>query len=209
MIFKKYLIALLVFGSTYPVFAARPTKILTTTVNFFQPSTTPASAKPGFCWMHSIKLDRADAWRCVAINEIYDPCFTIASSNLSSIVCGVDPSENNKGFLLKLTQPMSEKLAVTPLKNSAKAKVWLVNLQDGKVCSPYSGTMPMVWVKGQEMMIVQYSCEDDEGGESSGLLADSIIPGRIWYAQKVTYLSVKSKIKVTKVQNVALKEVWQ
>ena len=60
-----------------------------------------------------------------------------------------------------------------------------------------------------KMMAMQYGCENTANGESSGLVNRSIVPGKIWRAKKVTYILAGIEPKNIKIQNVAIKKVWQ
>jgi hypothetical protein len=42
--------------------------------------TLPTKSVAGHCWTGSLAADRADAWRCIAGNAIYDPCFASAAA---------------------------------------------------------------------------------------------------------------------------------
>jgi len=109
-------------------------------------ATQPASSTPvesGSCWTNSIAAPfRADAWRCTVGNSISDPCFRI-QNNTSSLLCNVNPTvaQATSTFLLKLTKPLP-----TPDVPSGVAPAnwaWLVQLADGTLCTPFTGTLPI------------------------------------------------------------------
>jgi len=56
----------------------------------------------GNCWTSSLAVWREDAWRCIAGNAIYDPCF----STDESVICGANPNAPTTSFLLLLTEPL-------------------------------------------------------------------------------------------------------
>ncbi len=125
--------------STNPASAA----LLTTQIIQYEPS-TPASSTPvekGSCWTNSISAPfRGDAWRCSVGNGISDPCFQIPGS--PNLLCGMNPAnpESTSTFVLQLTQPLPKSQPVQGLQPSGQG--WLVELQGGTLCSPYTGTLP-------------------------------------------------------------------
>lgn len=72
-------------------------------------------------------------------NMIVDPCFAPTSGE-GVVVCGANPATGEPGFALRLTKPLPSDV-VTP---SSTAEPWLLRLQDGEVCSPFTGTVPVV-----------------------------------------------------------------
>ena len=106
----------------------------------------PASSTPvesGSCWTNSIAAPfRADAWRCTVGNSISDPCFQLSNST-SSLLCNVNPTVTNatSTFVLKLVKPLPAPDVPPGLPPSGWA--WLVQLQDGTLCTPFTGTLPI------------------------------------------------------------------
>ncbi len=106
----------------------------------------PASSMPvlsGSCWTNSIAAPfRDDAWRCTVGNSISDPCFQLPNST-SSLLCNVNPTVANatSTFVLKLTKPLPAPDVPPGLPPSDWA--WLVQLADGTLCTPFTGTLPI------------------------------------------------------------------
>jgi hypothetical protein len=106
----------------------------------------PASSTPmesGSCWTNSIAAPfRADAWRCTVGNSISDPCFQIPNST-SSLLCNVNPTITGatSTFVLKLTKPLPAPDVPPGLAPTGWA--WLVQLADGTLCTPFTGTLPI------------------------------------------------------------------
>ena len=106
----------------------------------------PASDTPvesGSCWTNSIAAPfRADAWRCTVGNSISDPCFQIANST-GTLLCNINPTVLNSTstFVLKLNKPLPapDVPSGVPPANWA----WLVQLADGTLCTPFTGTLPI------------------------------------------------------------------
>jgi hypothetical protein len=120
-----------------------------TQVFSYEPPLTPASSTPiekGSCFAGSVAAPyRSDAYRCMVGNAISDPCFVVATSNNPTVfpylVCGANPAnpDVSSTFTLQLTKglPRAEVPSSTP-SNWA----WLVELGDGTLCSPFTGTRP-------------------------------------------------------------------
>ncbi|MBV8149241.1 MAG: hypothetical protein JO092_09140 [Candidatus Eremiobacteraeota bacterium] len=94
-------------------------------------SMTVARNASGWCWTSSIASTRTDAYRCMAGNEIYDPCFTRGTS---SVVCP-ENLVNNSGLALKLTKPLP------PPASPLAAQPWAMVLAGRKTCNRGTGTI--------------------------------------------------------------------
>jgi hypothetical protein len=114
-----------------------------TQVVVFEPQ-QPASSTPiekGSCWTNSIAAPfRGDAWRCTVGNGITDPCFQIPGS--TNLLCGANPANPDATsiFVLQLTKALPQSQPVQGLQPSGQA--WLVELQGGTLCTPFTGTLP-------------------------------------------------------------------
>ena len=98
----------------------------------------------GSCWTNSIAAPyRMDAWRCAVGNGISDPCFEMTGST-STLYCGVNPAAPaaSSSFVLKLTKPLPAP-EVLP-SSTPNNMVWLIELQGGTLCTPFTGTLPPV-----------------------------------------------------------------
>jgi hypothetical protein len=104
--------------------------------------TASTTVKSGSCWTNSIAAPfRADAWRCTVGNNISDPCFQLKGST-SSLLCNINPVVNSTStFVLKLTKPLPAVQVPPGLPPSNWA--WLVQLSDGTLCTPFTGTLPV------------------------------------------------------------------
>ena len=124
--------------------ATAPVIPATQVVAYVPPS--PATSTPverGSCWTNSIAAPfRSDAWRCTVGNSISDPCFQIPNST-TSLLCNVNPTVANatSTFVLKLTKPLPAPEIPPGVPPSDWA--WLVQLQDGTLCTPFTGTLPI------------------------------------------------------------------
>jgi hypothetical protein len=75
-------------------------------------------------------------------NSISDPCFQLPNST-SSLLCDVNPTviDATSTFVLKLVKPLPapDVPSGVPPTNWA----WLVQLGDGTLCTPFTGTLPI------------------------------------------------------------------
>jgi len=65
----------------------------------------------GSCWTHSLASDRSDAWRCMAGNDIYDPCFS-GSPHEGTVACAEGPFSKNV-VLMTLTKALADNVMLT------------------------------------------------------------------------------------------------
>jgi hypothetical protein len=72
-----------------PTFTPNPTSE-STQVIVFLPKGVPTQERTGSCWSTSNVLNRVDAWRCIADNFIYDPCFSFPG-NSQAVICDTSP----------------------------------------------------------------------------------------------------------------------
>ena len=194
------------FAIIFQVVAAAAT---TTTVINYQPTLIKGEIKTGECFASSIAVNRQDAWRCNVGNEIYDPCFT--TKDVNKLVCGVDPSNTQQGFFLQLTKPL-------PVADAASAgsqlSPWMIKLVDGSVCTPYTGTMPII-PTASGVLAMRYGCVDNNPQKNAkimvGILDDSLKIGNLWQAKKVYFVAAgaEGKPRVLKAEMVNVDTVWQ
>jgi hypothetical protein len=176
-------------------------------VILFQPPVPPVVEEGGQCWTDSIAVNRPGAWRCMRENFIYDPCFAVAGQP-RQVVCGADPAKGERGFLLKLTEPLP-----TPAPAAERAaEPWLIELADGTICEAATGTMAAI--EGES---VRYPCSDPkpmEGKEPiyTGLLG-TMYPGKLWTADKVWFTVAPAEaglpFKLMKRETVAIRRLWE
>ena len=178
-------------------------KITQTKINPFNPTMIQNTVKHGYCWTASIATNRADAWRCMSSNNIYDPCFTIASTK-NALICNADPSINTQGFLLKLTNPLP---TIARSKNSSPTPLF-VKLENNDICKPFTGTMPILH-NGKKIIALQFGCTNNADGTSNGLVENSITKGKVWKAKQAIYSTNTNTPMLIKLKTVVIKEVWQ
>lgn len=168
----------------------------------------PASSTPvenGSCFASSIAAPyRSDAWRCTVGNAISDPCFAIPGST-STLECGSNPTlvTTSSTFVLQLTKPLP--VATMPSGPTPSNWAWLVQLADGTVCSPFTGTRPFD-ASGD---VAIYACKG--GPNESMIFGDLNNSSSVWTAEVGT-LSTSTKIfppKLAASSTVQVASVWQ
>ena len=91
----------------------------------------------GDCWTSSIALAGAHTYRCLANNQILDPCFAPPSgAKPSSVACFTDPW--TPGVQLMLTQPLPT------TEPGTRSTPWALQLADGTRCVVLTGTVDQV-----------------------------------------------------------------
>ncbi len=170
---------------------------------------TPATSTPvekGSCWTSSIAAPfRTDAWRCSVGNAINDPCFQIPGS--ANLLCGANPAvlKATSSFVLKLTQPLPAPGVIQgPIPGDW---AWLVELADGTICSPFTGTLPIT----QGGVSAGYGCAPKTpGGEGLYIFNDFNTSSSQWTAEVGNIAAATSGLpSIVGEENVPVATVWQ
>ena len=171
-----------------------------TLVTHFVPALPAGQQQSGDCFASSIAAyPRTDAWRCNVNNEIFDPCFSVAQAD--TVVCGADPLSGSGGFALLLKKPLP---AATPATGILVAWGWVVQLSDGTVCAPFTGTRAQVNGK-----TTTYGCKPATGNANVVILGDLDSSKPLWTAQVATISFSDSQIHEDNVQTLSVTKVWQ
>jgi hypothetical protein len=144
-----------------------------TQVITFQPSgqlTGPILG--GSCFTSSLAVWRSGVYRCMAGNQILDPCFMSALSG-PSMICQTGSNPLGPGVRLMLSKPLP---AVKPPPSGTHP--WIVVLQDGVVCNVGTGTAAVMRLNGK-VIAGNYFCKD-------GTILVKIVQGFHWVAERVT-----------------------
>jgi hypothetical protein len=159
----------------------------------------------GSCWTSSIAAPyRTDAWRCTVGNSISDPCFAIPGNK--NLLCGAVPAKPKSisAFVLKLTQPLpGGSIVQGPVPNDW---AWLLKLQDGTLCSPFTGTRPFT----QEGESANYGCAPGPLGNDLFIFGDFNTSTPQWTA-RVGILSIPTSTlpSAKNIKNVPIATIWQ
>ncbi|HEX5414045.1 MAG TPA: hypothetical protein VFZ25_00165 [Chloroflexota bacterium] len=161
----------------------------TQVINFVPPTTT-SNQVSGSCFASSLAATRSDAWRCMAGNVIYDPCFSIPN-NSNQLVCVRDPRDPSTFVTMTLTKALP-----APEPVPAEKHPWFVQLADGSVCNFFTGATGAV--NGER---INYGCSDgwDIVGEPQ--------TGTVWTAQQVLLAPMSTTVQ--KSAKVELAKVWE
>jgi hypothetical protein len=115
----------------------------------FQPWSTTTSLAPGIraigspsggnCWTESIPdYDNPYAWRCLAANVIYDPCFAPpGATNVNEVACATTPTSGV--YLLKLSTPLPQ---ASSSRTPGPSYSWYVVLSNGQGCTRFDAAGP-------------------------------------------------------------------
>lgn len=85
----------------------------------------------GECFQQSRRLVRENAWRCIANDQVYDPCFVNENSAFNQVVCPQSPWDG-QALKIKLPAPL-DSTANKPL-DMSKAYPWAIELTSGERC---------------------------------------------------------------------------
>jgi hypothetical protein len=171
-----------------PTFTPNPASDSTQVIEF-HPAGVPTEERSGSCWSTSDVLNRVDAWRCMADNSIYDPCFSIPG-NGQAVICAASPLGDSTGFKLNLTGALPASGTVSPVKSA-----WAFELADGTTCTFVGGATAAF-----EGKRVNYSCSD------GWVILGELQEGQVWTARKVHLSPDLSSIEES--VQVFIKIVW-
>ncbi len=165
-------------------------KVSMTRVINFTPPTSASQQVSGNCFVSSLAATRADAFRCMAGNEIMDPCFTVLE-NSSAVICVRNPLDPSTFVQMNLTKPLPPAEPVP-----AEKHPWFLQLADDTACNFFTGaTAP---VNGER---INYGCSD-------GLvIVGNPTTGTVQTVQEVRLAPMS--IRVLKTFTVQVKTVWQ
>jgi hypothetical protein len=114
----------------------------------FHPRGVQGKPLAGSCAMgESLALPRADAWRCIVGNIIYDPCFS-TTPHATAVICDASPFKPI-GIRVQLPTP----LPTHPPVNGQQ--VWMMQLGNGVICGFLTGAT--AGIQGQR---INYGCTD-------------------------------------------------
>jgi hypothetical protein len=123
------------------------------------------------------------------------------------MICGADPALGKNGFPLKLTKPLPTNVGNPP----AEPPIWIFELDDGSICEPFTGTMPMV---GGEP--ARWSCFVPSAGgngkvEQRGLVT-KVNRGSVWTADRYAESAVggpETANRRVEAARIPIRKVWE
>lgn len=146
----------------------QPGVVSATHVIAFHPSGVAGAPVKGNCWTESIALQRADAWRCMVGNFIFDPCFS-ATTHATSVICNAYPT-HPVGMRVTLASPLPTHSA------THITRAWSLVLGDGTYCAAFTGTIGLY-----HGLPMYYGCTNRRN-----VVGTPFAQGTIWYADIVT-----------------------
>lgn len=177
----------------------------TTEVTWFTPSVPSGPIQEGSCWTRSIAADRPGAWRCMIGNGIHDPCFQVPPME-NEVICDANPVLGKSGFVMKLTKALP--LVTAPPATSPPP--WILQLEDGSVCTPFTGTRPAV---NNQPAVWSCIIPGVPPSPRTNSLVTKVHPGKVWtaerYAQSAAMGNPMSESRRVEVQIVPVAKVWQ
>ena len=171
----------------------------------------PASSTPvvrGSCWTNSIAAPYPRRMRgAVPVgNDIQDPCFQIERKHEHASL------RYGSGELRQRPQALCSRLQNHFLcrRGSQPAPnnwAWLVELQDGTVCSPFTGTLPFA----ADHEVAEYGCAPRYQGDDRMIFGDLNALSDVWTAEIGTLSSstVTFPPPIVASSVVPITEVWQ
>lgn len=105
-------------------------------------------SRTGSCFTSSIATPLAGAYRCLAGNELLDPCFARPGGKATTVSCFADPW--SAGVNVRLTKPLPK---TEPLVRDGLA--WALELANSERCLVMTGALPLV-----DNRPVNYRCGD-------------------------------------------------
>ena len=187
-------------GSTTP-----PTQVVRYAPGALTSSTVSES---GSCWTNSIAAPyRADAWRCAVGNGIQDPCFQIQGST-STLLCGINPvhPDPSSTFALKLTKSLPAPVTIPT--STPEQMAWLIQLQDGTLCTPFTGTLPPVMDGDQT---ANYDCAPGPLGKEVVIFGSPDTSSNTWIADVGSLSTATSTFPpvIVSSSSVPISTVWE
>lgn len=163
----------------------------------------------GRCFAPAITTPRTDAFRCQALHQVFDPCFSnpLTMTHLSSVICPNGPfqeptvliklspelpysDQNYKDFSFTQGDATNAPSALVPLINDPD-NAWGLLLSNGETCVSNSyEALPVANQDATYICSTGRSIFDSQNGEVIG----DILPGNgLWH---VNYLPYKSNVAI-------------
>lgn len=188
------------FVSSVSVPKKKPAVSPTIVIPFEAQNIGTGNSKIGRCFSGSIAYPfRQDAWRCLAENKIYDPCFQTSEKN--TVFCQMNPLKT-ESFLIKLTQPLPAPDAPSITQDNWS---WFLVLKDETYCSPFTGLKPFL---GRDK-IANYGCKSFHNPDEYVVLLGDLVKGNVWKAQKAVLAKNGSIWEIQSEEQVEVMAVWQ
>jgi hypothetical protein len=133
-------------------------------------------------------------------NAIHAPCFNLPDEQ--RVVCDANPAAKKNGFVLRLTKPLPK--PEIPSTAVSQNWAWLVELGDGTVCGPFTGTRP--FISGE---VGTYGCSSKKKDQEIMLLDELDNSKPLWTARKAVVVESGGEWAIKSTMAVPVKAVWQ
>ncbi len=142
------------------------------------------ATQSGSCFSMSSATTAGGAYRCTVGNDLFDPCFSDASSGAGEVAC---PSRDNPDSLtvIKLTSPLPASQTSAP----ASPLPWLLVLANGQHCNTNTGTVGTLGGKNEYFICTDggaYGTPDESSSTWTITYAPSGVPASAMTQQDVT-----------------------
>jgi hypothetical protein len=107
-----------------------------------KPAAPVSATVRGYCWTGSLASDRSDGWRCMAGNEIIDPCFSSAKAR-GMVLCSANGPWSSSLVEIKLTKQLPGNYANRG-KPSTAGLPWALLTTSGWKCEMDTGATAVV-----------------------------------------------------------------
>ncbi len=142
--------------------------------------------KTGHCLQQSKRSIREDAWRCIADEKVYDPCFAKPYGSKKQVICPNAPWDG-QSLQINLTEALDNSQHI-PLNMSRNHYPWAIVLENNTRCLRVNTD------KTYDNLPIRYRCDDK-----------SALFGHIQRCDpRWTMLNVKDKTVTT----ATIKSVW-
>lgn len=121
------------------------------TARAFQPQIKIITRTQGECWQQSRRIQREDAWHCMANSIEYDPCFVKPFGSKREATC-IQYPWSTEGIQIQLSSPLDNSQHI-PL-DMSKTFPWALELSNGQACYK---------IDSQSMdqgMSIRYRCDE-------------------------------------------------
>jgi hypothetical protein len=132
-------------------------------------------------------------------SSTYDPCFS--NDKKDKVICQMNPLVSNI-FIINLTQTLPAPVLPKVMQDNW---AWFIELEDGTICSPYTGVRPLV-----NKEPAYYGCKAKVKGDLDVLIGD-LVKGQTWTAKRmiVTKDLAGTGWDTKSSEVVKIKTVWQ
>jgi hypothetical protein len=190
-----FVMAAIVFGMAAVAQHSSAPPPPTRVVRFTPPKAVSGPARSGTC-QRSLVSDRIDAYRCVAAETTYDPCFALERAG--HVLCNADPRDAASGIVVTASGPSSSG------PRGVNLHAWFFELEDGSTCRP------LIAGGGREVdgMVELYTCRFAPPG-ADAVLGEIDTHAPVWTVQQVSLNKRAPPLSIKQLVSAVVKTAWQ